>query len=164
MPQLDPTFFISQLFWLGVSFALLFVLMQFWALPGVTKVIEKRQKIIEGDRHQAEQLKAEIERLTKSTEQNLRAAKTEASAMIKKATTEMRHEHQLREKELSIKLQTHIKTAEDKMNVAKNEALKSVQEASLSLAEDMITRLTNASIKKETIQSEITQVIGNKHV
>lgn len=161
MPQLDPTFFISQIFWLGVSFALLFVLMQFWALPSVTKVIEKRHKVVEGDLKQAEQLQAEIERLTAASADNMKSAKAEATAMIKKAVGEMRADHHKQEQELADKLKTHLKTAEDKMFAAKNEALKDIEEASFGLAEDMIKRLTNANLDSNLVRTEIKTAIGN---
>jgi len=159
MPQLDPTFFVSQLFWLGVSFALLFVLMQFWALPSVTKVIEKREKVVEGDLQQAEKLQTEIQRLNEATEQTMRSAKAEATAMIKQALSEMRGSHHAQEKELTQTLTSHIKAAEEKMLAAKNEALKDIEEASFGLAEDMIKRLTNTNLDSQVLRSEIKEAL-----
>ena len=39
MPQLDPAGFIPQLFWLGVTFIVLYILMRWIAVPQVGHVI-----------------------------------------------------------------------------------------------------------------------------
>ena len=45
MPQLDPTFFPTQLFWLFVVFTLLFLVVWKVALPRIADVRETRRSI-----------------------------------------------------------------------------------------------------------------------
>ena len=44
MPQLNPEFFISQLFWLVISFTFLFVFLWRISLPRIGSALEKRAK------------------------------------------------------------------------------------------------------------------------
>ena len=61
MPQLDISTFVPQIFWLAVSFAVLYVLMSRVALPRMTAILEMRAGRIEGDLKEARRLKAEAD-------------------------------------------------------------------------------------------------------
>lgn len=59
MPQFDPTYFASQVFWLIVTFGILYLLMAKIALPRIGDILEVRQDRIAADLDRAEQLKRE---------------------------------------------------------------------------------------------------------
>jgi len=61
MPQLDITTFAPQIFWLAVSFVVLYVLMSRLALPRIGAILAARSGQIEGDLDAARRLKAEAE-------------------------------------------------------------------------------------------------------
>ena len=46
MPQLNPESFSSQIFWLLVSFSILFFIIHFFLLPKLKKIREKREEIV----------------------------------------------------------------------------------------------------------------------
>ena len=56
MPQFDPTYFASQLFWLYACFIVLFILLSVFAMPKIGAVLEERQKRIDGNLDKAGQL------------------------------------------------------------------------------------------------------------
>ena len=47
MPQLDPSSFASQLFWLVLTFSLLFVVLSVFLLPRIRGILENRESTIE---------------------------------------------------------------------------------------------------------------------
>ena len=49
MPQLNPEFFISQLFWLVITFTFLFIFLWRISLPRISSVLEKREYKINED-------------------------------------------------------------------------------------------------------------------
>ena len=51
MPQLDPEFFVSQLFWLVVTFSFLFLFLWKVSLPRIGFILEKRENKIKGPFH-----------------------------------------------------------------------------------------------------------------
>lgn len=60
-PHLDPTYYPSQLFWLTVSFVVLYVLMARSVLPRVQGVLERRQQHLGKDLDRADTLSREAE-------------------------------------------------------------------------------------------------------
>ena len=59
LPQLDLTTYSSQVFWLIVSFVVLYFLVAKLAMPRIAEVLEERQERIEDDLDKAETLKKE---------------------------------------------------------------------------------------------------------
>ena len=57
MPQLDPTWFASQLFWLAITFAVLYTVLARAVLPPLQNIVARREGTIEGDIASAEALK-----------------------------------------------------------------------------------------------------------
>ena len=82
-PPLDPDTFAPQLFWLVLTFGLLYVLLKRFALPRVGKVIEERRERIERDLEKAEKLKAETQLALSLYELALAETHTKASAIAK---------------------------------------------------------------------------------
>ena len=85
MPQLNPEFFISQLFWLVLTFTFLFVFLWRISLPRINSVLEKRESKINEDVAVAKQLQAEAEEIQKKIDNQLNQAKTETADLIKSA-------------------------------------------------------------------------------
>ena len=69
MPQLNPEFFVSQLFWLVVTFTFLLIFLWRISLPRIGSVLKKREKKINDDIATAKKLQAEAEVIQKKIEE-----------------------------------------------------------------------------------------------
>ena len=78
-PPLDSKTFPSQLFWLVLFFAALYVLMSKFALPRLGAILANRKARIDGDLARAQSLKEETETAIKSYEKALADARTRAN-------------------------------------------------------------------------------------
>ncbi len=142
MPQLDPTWFVSQIFWLIIMFGILYILMSKVALPPVDKVLEDRQKRIEDDIRRATELKEEAEAALKNYEDALKGANAEAKKIISDAKDEMAALSAKKDKELTERLAHQVKQSEEGLEKAKAAALKEVKKMSEELAIAMVEKLT----------------------
>ena len=114
-PPFNAHTFPSQLFWLVITFVLLYALMAKWALPRVGKVIDNRQKLIEGDLAEAGRLKQQSDEAVTAYEKALAEARARAQAIATET----------REKQAAVADATR-KTIEDELNVKLAEAEKSI--------------------------------------
>lgn len=89
MPQLDPSTFGTQLFWLFIAFTVLFLIVWKVALPRITDVREVRQNRIDDDLDKASGMKAEAESVLEAYEQALAAATNEAQELQRQAAAEL---------------------------------------------------------------------------
>jgi F-type H+-transporting ATPase subunit b len=84
-PPFNSHTFASQLVWLAIFFALLYVLMAKWALPQVGRVIENRQKRIADDIAEAGRLKEQSDAAVAAYEKALAEAGETSIAATKRA-------------------------------------------------------------------------------
>src|SRR5687768_5867887 len=83
MPQLKVPDFAPQLFWLAVSFVVLYVLMSRVGLPRIAVAIEARRQRREEDLARAARLKTEADEASAAFERTMSQARTEAQAVLK---------------------------------------------------------------------------------
>ena len=76
MPQLNPEFFVSQLFWLVVTFSFLFVFLWRVSLPRIGNVLEKRERKISEDLAAAKELQAEASKIQETIEKSTKTSKS----------------------------------------------------------------------------------------
>jgi F-type H+-transporting ATPase subunit b len=81
LPQMDPSTFPSQLFWLVVTFGLLFLVLWRVTLPRIAGVIGDRRNRIEGDLETAEKMRNDASEALKAYETSLGTARGSAMAM-----------------------------------------------------------------------------------
>ena len=65
-PPFESQYFPSQIFWLALSFIILYVVMARVALPRIGSILEDRRRRIDGDLQEAERLKGRIEAASKN--------------------------------------------------------------------------------------------------
>ena len=75
MPQLDISTFPPQLFWLAVTFIVLYLLMSRLGLPRVTAIIEARRKRLDDDLSRAAEVRAEAEATVAAYQRTLAEAR-----------------------------------------------------------------------------------------
>ena len=63
LPQLDPKWYPSQLFWLFLTYGVLYFAFSRNVLPGLSGIIENRRDHIKNDLDQAEKLRAPAEKV-----------------------------------------------------------------------------------------------------
>ena len=119
MPQLNPEFFVSQLFWLVVTFSFLLVFLWRISLPRIGSVLEKREKKINDDIATTKELHKEAESIQKIIEDKLRNARTETAVIIKTTSIDLQKKTASELVKLDKDLDKKIETAMKKENMYK---------------------------------------------
>ena len=159
MPQLDPTWFASQFFWIVVMFCVLYFVMAKISLPPVTKVMEERRNLIEGVIHMAMELKKEAEDALKSYEDALAGANAEARKMIADAKNEMSAIAAEKDKEMNAALEAKLRDSEKKLAESKQNALRDVRKMSEEIASAMVLKLTGTAPSEKDLEAALNEVI-----
>jgi len=158
MPQLDFSTYSSQLFWLGVSFAILFLLMWKVAIPRVGEVIEAREQKIRADLERAEQLQAEIAQTQEAVDAALAEARSEAQDVIRKAQEKISADHAKKQDKLDAELAERVTEAEQRIEAARKEALSSVRQVAEDVASASVEKLTGQSADAAAVKAAIDGV------
>jgi F-type H+-transporting ATPase subunit b len=156
-PPLDHTTFVPQLFWLAVTFGLLYVLLKRFALPRVGEVIEERRERIQRDLEKAEKLKAETQLALSNYELALAEARTRASAIAKTVRDELAAEIDGERAKVEAQIAGKITEAETRIAQSKARAMASVGEIAADTAGAIVARLIGKEVSKDEVQRALMQ-------
>lgn len=144
MPQLDPAGFVPQLFWLAVTFVVLFLLMKGLAVPQVGRAIEARRRRLDGDLGRAAELKAQAEEALAAYEKTLATARAEAQATLRQTAERLAAEAAERQRQLAASLGEQIAAAERRIAASKEEALAEIRGIAVDVGQAVVEKLTGS--------------------
>lgn len=156
MPQFDPTTFASQLFWLAVTFVLLYIVVSRFAIPRLGKVLEQRQKTVDDDLDRAQQLKAETEVAIATYEKALAEARAKAHDVLRETQDQISKAADTRNREVADKLAAKIKEGEDRIAAARDDAMTQVKGIAAGAAVAIAQKLAGLSVDEASAQAVMT--------
>ena len=144
MPQLEQVeFFISQLFWLGVFFVILFSVLTYITLPKIRAFLNQRDDFVKSHISKQDELIKKAESIIENYEAKLTEAKNQASQIINDAKDEALHESERLLKATEEKIQQEIKLTESRVQKEKEDALSELNAQLKDSATDFISKVTN---------------------
>ena len=142
MPQFDPSSFPSQIFWLIVSFGLLYWILKALVLPRMTATLELRQRTISDNLQRAEHARAEAEAMLAAYEKALADARAQAHETLKAAQDAINEESTRREQSQGAEIAARIAEAESRIAAAAQAARASVGEAVAEVTAELVARIS----------------------
>lgn len=141
MPQLIFADYPPQIFWLVVTFAILYVLMAYVALPRVESVLEERRKRIADDLEAAERSKKDSEAVIAQYEAALAQARSRAQAISADSRTRVNAESAAQRSATETRLAGDVRAAEARIAAARDEALTKIDGMATDAAAGIVERL-----------------------
>jgi F-type H+-transporting ATPase subunit b len=138
MPQLDPSTFGSQLFWLLVCFGALYLVLSFIVIPRITKTLAARAETLEGNLAEAENLRAQAETALKAYEDALAEARSRALALAQEMRADVQAETDRQKAELDAKLAEQAAAADAALMKSRDAAMAGLKDAAAALVGDVI--------------------------
>lgn len=141
MPQLDPSTFGSQLFWLAVSFVTLYVVLSVLVLPRIGAAMAKRSYQLDGDLAEAEALRAKAEAALEAYEEALAQARTKALVVAQTMRAEVQAETARQKAELDAKLAEEAAAADSRLAATREAALAGLRDAAKEIIGDVMVSI-----------------------
>lgn len=158
-PPFQKETFASQLFWLVIAFALLYVLMSKLALPRVGSIIEARRARIDGDLAAANQLKTSADAAMAAYEKSLAEARSRAQTIGNETRDRLNAEAEKSRKALDEQLNAKLAEAEKTIAATKASAMSNVRSIATDAAGAIVTRLTGTAPADAAVASAIDSVL-----
>ena len=162
MPQFDPSTFTPQLFWLVVTFAVLFFAMWRHALPRISGILEARQQRIGGELEKAQALRSEAEQVAAEYEKALTEARDRAAAALKQAGNEMAVEAAKRHESFGRELATRTGEAERRIAAARDEALGNIKIVAEEAAGAATAKLIGVELSPEQLRDAVADALRRR--
>ena len=155
MPQLNPEFFVSQLFWLVVTFSFLFVFLWRVSLPRIGNVLEKRENKISEDLTAAKELQAEAEKIQDKIENQLKKSRSDASEMIKSSSISLQDKAQDELSKLDKELDAKIDEAAKSIEKNKNDSVFEIQNQIKEITKLTLSKISTFDVSDDEIKNAI---------
>ena len=163
MPQLNPEFFVSQLFWLVVTFSFLLVFLWRISLPRIGSVLEKREKKINDDIATAKELQEKAEVIQKKIEDKLRNARTETAEMIKATSINLNEKTAKELAKLDKDLDKKTNDSAKEIEKNKNDSLNQIHDQIHEITKLIFSKITNFKISNLDVKDAVTKVERKIH-
>ena len=148
-PPFDSSTYGVQLFWLAVTFGLLYILMSRIALPRIGEILEVRRDRIEGDLAEAERLRQKTDQAVASYEEELASARARAHTIADETRARIKAEMGEKRRSVESDLSRQVSVAEERIAKTKSAALANVDKIAAETAVSLVSKLSGKVTLKE---------------
>tara|TARA_Y100000022_G_scaffold193737_1_gene197293 strand:+ start:293 stop:883 length:591 start_codon:yes stop_codon:yes gene_type:complete len=153
MPQLNPEFWISQIFWLILTFSTLFVILSKFILPKISKNIEFRKSQILENIEMAEKQKEESENKIKEYEAIILKSKSEARNYFNEARKKILQDIDKKKQQLENEIDEEVNNAEKEIKELKTSAPEKINKIAIETSADLIKQLIGEEVNNSNISA-----------
>ncbi len=154
-PPFQAETFASQLFWLVIAFAALYLLSSRVLLPRVGGIIDARAKRIEDDLSEAQRFKTEAEAANAAYEKALADARSRAQALANATRETQVAEAEKKRKALEQQLDAKLAEAEKTIAGTKAAAMGNVRSIATDAAATIVKRLIGAEPSGQAVSAAV---------
>ena len=157
LPQLDPSTYPSQIFWLFLVFAFLYVFFARKSLPEISETIENRAERIRNDLDSAAKLKDEVASVQATYEESLSKARKDASELFQQIENDIKIQSEKNTKEFQERASEEMAKLEKNIDKARKSAMEDMSnvaaEVATEAAEKIIGVRADESSAKAVVKS-----------
>ena len=161
MPQLNPEFFVSQLFWLAVFFTFLFVFLWRVSLPRIATVLEKRQNKIDESLSSAKELQEQAMEIEKKINDQINKAKLETDEKIRETINSLQEDVSSQLSLIDKELEKKISDAEIEIFKNKDSQMKNINDEIANITKITIEKIIDMQVSDIALNETIEKYKGN---
>ena len=160
MPQLEASTFISQLFWLAITFVGLYLVMWKVVIPRVADVLRDRQERLDDDLEKAEALRNEAASVLEAYEKTVADGRAQAQAILREAADQNDKAAAIRQAALGEQLAQQTAAAEARIEGARKKALANIRSIAAEAAQAATLRLSGATITQDEAEEAVAAILA----
>ena len=163
MPQLNPEFWVSQVFWLVITFGILFIVLSKFILPKISNNLETRKSQILENIEVAEKQREESEKKIKEFDKIILDSKLQAKNLFSEARQKVLND--IGEKKLALEkdIDKEINAAEIEIDKLKKTSQEKITKIAIETSSDLIKELIGEDVNNSSI-SAIVQDLSKKKI
>ena len=159
MPQLDPTYWASQAFWLTIIFILLYLSLSQLFIPKIKKNIDDRENKIKEDLEEAEKLKEMAEKKQEEYDKLIEGTKKEVYKIILESKSKLGNDIALKKKSFEEEIDAEILKVQNEIQNLKKESLNNISLIAEEIASGIIEQISGDSLNQSSIKAAVDDSI-----
>tara|TARA_B100001057_G_scaffold2852_1_gene2602 strand:- start:1246 stop:1836 length:591 start_codon:yes stop_codon:yes gene_type:complete len=166
MPQLNPEFWISQIFWLTLTFGILYIVLSKLILPKISANLELRKSQIQENIEAAEKQRESSEAKLKEYEDIISKSKSEASNIFKEARENALKEINAKKESLDKQIDEEIKKVEQEISLLRKGASEKIKKIAIETTSELLVKLIGTEVNNSSISAivdDLSKRNGDKY-
>ena len=153
MPQLNPEFWISQIFWLSLTFGILYIVLSKLILPKISANLELRKSQIQENIEAAEKQRQNSESKLKEYDEIILKSKIKAKNIFKNARDKIIKDINVKKDALDKQIDEEVKKAEQEIDVLKKSAPEKINKIAIETSSELVKKLIGADVNNSSISA-----------
>ena len=166
MPQLNPEFWISQIFWLTLTFGILYIVLSKLILPKISANLELRKSQIQENIEAAEKQRESSEAKLKEYDDIISKSKLEANNIFKEARENVLKEINTKKETLDKQIDEEIKKVEQEINLLRKGASEKINKIAIETTSELLVKLIGTEVNNSSISAivdDLSKRNGDKY-
>ena len=162
MPQLNPEFWASQIFWLILIFSSLYLIIWKIFLPRITYSIENRKSKIVNDLDEAQKLKDSAEKKLKEYNEIIENSKKEARKIIDESKKKLDGDIEKKKQKFNGEIEKELVKVEKEIQDLKKNSLSNITNIASTTSIEIIKQIINTEVNKSNVNAIVNDIAKRK--
>ena len=162
MPQLNPEFWVSQIFWLIITFGILYVVLSKLILPKISANLETRKSKILVNIEAADKQREESEQKIEEYEKIVHDSKNEAKNYFKQAREKVLKDISVKKEALDKEIDEEVNKAEIEIKTFRDNAPEKIKKIAEETSSDLLQELIGAEVNSSSISAIVEDLSRKK--
>ena len=166
MPQLNPEFWVSQIFWLTLTFGILYLVLSKLILPKISANLELRKSQIQENVEAAEKQRESSESKLKEYDEIISKGKIEAKNIFKDSRDKAIKNINIKREALDEQINEEIRKVEEEIIKLKKSAPERINKIAIETSSELLKKLIGAEVNNSSISAiveDLSKKDGDKY-
>ena len=166
MPQLNPEFWISQIFWLILTFGTMYVVLSKFILPKISNNLESRKSQILENIEAAEKQREDSEAKLKEYDEIILKTKSEAKTMFNQTREKALKDIMAKKEVLDQQIDDEINKAEKEIEALRVSAPDKINKIAIETSSELLEKLIGSGVNSSSISAivdDLSKRNGDKY-
>ena len=163
MPQLNPDYWVSQIFWVILIFGTLYVILWRTILPKINENLENRKSQILTDLDDAQKFEDQSKEKLSEYNQILNQAKQEAKKILDGTRKKINRDIESKKNQFNIEIKKEIEKAEKEIKMIKLSSIEDINKIAIETSSEIIRKIIGTEVNASSV-SAIVKDISKKEI
>ena len=158
MPQLNPEYWVAQIFWLGLIFVSLYVILWKVFLPKIADSIENRKSRVVSDLNAAQKLKEEAEEKLRSYNKIIEDAKKDAKKIAEESKKKLENDIKSKNQKFNEEIEKELLVVEKEIKDLKKNSVSDIKKIAVEVSSQVINHIVGTELNKSSISAIVDDI------
>ena len=158
MPQLNPDYWVSQIFWVMLIFGTLYVILWKAILPKINENLENRKSQILTDLDEAQEFKNQSEKKISEYNMILSKAKQDAKKVLDETRKKINLDIENKNNQFNLEIGKEIENAEKEIKTLKLSSIKDINKISIETSSEIVRKMVGTEVNASSVSATVEDI------